>query len=335
MVGVGHQFPLHALGRQPLLAAVFGQPCGFGRVVDPVSAVNVGLELAVCHEVGVATNRRGEVNIGVEVQPEMTAVSLVVPGALHQLEQALVDDAPGGFRERAGGGLSLLQGGQDAVASLGVDDTGKVVRHLLARVRSRFRLVHAREVNAAAAQIRPVAQKVGEFVGFALPVLSLAGHGQLNPNVQGRQLGVQPLHFGPVGRGVAAPRKRGTGSAEQVADRRVGGDHEGLDHPGGLVGPLDFHTQLVFAVEAWTKLGVVEIQANLSVLPRSGQGQHVVVGVGLEHVAVGDVVLDVNHGFVGVGVHDVVLVVEVHADDHGQAVHTGPQRTEVVGQFGW
>ena len=120
-----------------------------------------------------------------------------------------------------------------------------------------------------------------------------------------------------------------------MADRCVGGDHEGLDHPRRLVGPLDLHTQLVFAVEAWAKLGVVEVEANLSVLPRSGQSEHVVVGVGLEHVVVGDVVLDVNHGFVGVGVHDVVPVVEVHADDHGQAVHTGPQRTEVVGQFGW
>ena len=123
VVGVGHQFPLHALGRQPLFAAVFGQPCGFGRVVDPVPAVDEGLELAVRHEVGVATNRRGEVNVRVEVETEMPAVPFVVSGALHQLEQALVNDATGGFRERAGSGLGLLQGGQNAVASLGVDDT--------------------------------------------------------------------------------------------------------------------------------------------------------------------------------------------------------------------
>ena len=98
-------------------------------------------------------------------------------------------------------------------------------------------------------------------------MLALAGHGQLNTDVQSGQFGVEPLHFGTVRRGVAAPRKRGASSAQEVANGCVGGDHEGLDHPGRFVGPLDLHTQFVFAVEAGAELGVVEVQTDLSVLP--------------------------------------------------------------------
>ena len=335
VVGVGDEFPLHAFGRQSLFAAVFGQPCGFGRVMDPVPAVNEGLELAVRHQVGIAANRRSKVDVSVQIEPEMPAVPFVVPGALHQLKQPLVDDASGRFGQRAGGVLCFLQGSQNAVASLGVDDARQVVRHVFCRFLGGFGLVHAGEVNAATAQVGPIAQQVGELVGFALPVLALTWHGQLDTDVQGGQLGVQSLHLGSVGRGVAAPRQRRTGSAEQMADRCVGRDHERLDHACRLVGPFDFHAQVIFAVETGAEFGVVEVKTNLTVLPRSGQGQHVVKRVGLEHVAVGDVVLDVNHGLVGVRLHDVVLFIKVHADDHGQAVHAGAQRTEVVGQFGW
>ena len=335
VVGVGDEFPLHAFGRQPLLAAVFGQPCGFGRVVDPFSTVNEGLELTVRHQVGIAANRRSKVDVSIQIEPKMAAVPFVVPGALHQLKQPLVDNASGRFGQRAGGGLCFFQGSQDTVASLGVDDARQVVRHVFCRFLGGFGLLHAGEVNAATAQIGPIAQQVREFVGFALPVFALTGHGQLDTDVQGGQLGVQSLHLGPVGRRVAAPRKRRTCRAEQVTDGGVGGDHERLDHACRFVGPLDFHPKVMLAVETRAKFGVVEVEANLTVLPGRRQCEHVVVGIGVEHVAIGNVVLDVNHGLVGVRLHDVVPVVKVHADDHGQAVHAGAQRTEVVGQFGW
>ena len=78
VVGIGDQFPLHAFGSEPLFAAVHGQLRRFCRVVNPCASVNVGLELAMRHEVGVATNRRGEVHIRVQVQTEMAAVIFVV-----------------------------------------------------------------------------------------------------------------------------------------------------------------------------------------------------------------------------------------------------------------
>ena len=85
-----------------------GQLRRFLRAVNPFTSVNVGLELAVRHEVGVATNRRGEVHVSVQIQTEVAAVFLVVAGALHELEEPLVDDAAGCFRQLAGGSLSLL-----------------------------------------------------------------------------------------------------------------------------------------------------------------------------------------------------------------------------------
>ena len=257
VVGIGDQFPLHAFGSEPLFAAVHGQLRRFCRVVNPCASVNVGLELAMRHEVGVATNGGGEVHIGVQVQTEMAAVIFVVAGALHELEEPLVDDAAGCFRQLAGGSLCLLKRGQNAVAGFGVDDAREIVGHRFSVFG--FGFFHAREVDAAAAQTCPVAQQIGQFIGFAFTVLAQAGHGELYPDVQRRQFGVQPLHLWTVRRGVAAPRKRGASGAEQVADRRIGGDHEGLDHPRGFVGPLHLNTQLVFTVEARAQFRIVEI----------------------------------------------------------------------------
>ena len=233
----------------------------------------------------------------------------------------MVDDAAGCFRQLAGGSLSVLKRGQNAVAGLGVNDAREVIGHGFPVLG--FCFFHAREVDATTAQTCPVAQQIRQFIGLAFTVLAQAGHGELYPDVQRRQLGVQPLHFGTVGRGVAAPRKRGASGAEQVADCGVGGDHEGLDHPRGLVGPLHLHTQFVFAVKARAQFRVVEVQADFTALPNGGERQHVIVGVRLKHVPVGDVGLDVNDRFVSVGVYDVVLVVKVHADDHRQAVDIG------------
>ena len=120
-----------------------------------------------------------------------------------------------------------------------------------------------------------------------------------------------------------------------MTDCSVGGDHEGLDHPRGFVGPLHLHAQFILAVKARSQFGVVEVQANFTALPNGCERQHLIVGFRLKHVPVGDVGLDVDDRFVGVGVHDIVPVVKVHADDHGQSVNIGSKRTQVVGEFWW
>ena len=129
MVGVGDQFPLHPFGHQPLLAAVFGQLGRLRFVVDPRPTVDEGLELTVGHQVGIAPNWRGEVNIGVQIQAEMASVFLAVAGSLHQLEEALVNDASRGFRQVTGGGLSVLKRGENTVSCFRVDDASKVREH--------------------------------------------------------------------------------------------------------------------------------------------------------------------------------------------------------------
>ncbi len=165
-------------------------------------------------------------------------------------------------------------------------------------------------------------------------MLSKAGHGQFNADVQSPQLGVEFLHFGAVGRCVATPRERGIGGTEQMAHGGVGGHHEGLDHFRGLVGPLDLHAQRIVPVEARAKLGIVQVEADLSPLPHGRQFEHLVVGVCGQHVVVGDVVLDPNHRFVSLRFSDVVVVVQRHRHHHRQPVNAGPKGTQLVGQFG-
>ena len=169
MVGVGDQFPLHPFGRQPLFAAVFGQLGRLRFVVDPLLTVDMGLELPVGHQVGIASNWRSEVHIGVQIQAEMASVFLAVAGPLHQLEEALVNDASRGFRQVAGGGLCVLKRSKNAVSGFGVDDTRKVREHCFL---DWLRGLHAREVNASSGKVGPVAQQVGEFIGLALTVLA-------------------------------------------------------------------------------------------------------------------------------------------------------------------
>ncbi len=155
VVGVGHQLPLHAFGGQTLVAAMLGQAGRFRQVVDPRTPVDEGLELTVDHQVGVAANGRSEVDVSVQVQTEVPAVFFAVPCALHQLEEALVDDASGGFRERARRVLCVLQGGENAVTCLGIEHRGEVRRDVV----SGFGVLESREVNAAApAEVGPVAQ---------------------------------------------------------------------------------------------------------------------------------------------------------------------------------
>ena len=120
-----------------------------------------------------------------------------------------------------------------------------------------------------------------------------------------------------------------------MANRSVGGDHEGLDHPSRFVGPFYYNSKFVLTVKAWAQLRIVEVEADFTVLPNSGEGQHVIVFVGLQHVAVSHVGLDVNDRFVGFGLNDGVVLIEVHADHHGQPVHVGAQRAQFVGQFWW
>ena len=330
VVGVGHEFPFEALGRCPLFAAMVSQTSGFLRVVDPLVSVNEGLELAMSHQVRIASNRGGEVHVGIEVQPEVAAVHLRIVRPLHELEQPLVDNATGGFVQAAGGGLRFAERGQNPLASLGVNDIGEVGGHL-GFVGRGLGLSQSGGVDGQTATC-PVAQQVGQFIGLRFTVLAQARHGELNSDVEGGQFGVEFLHLGAVGGCVASPRQGSLRLAQKMAYGSVGGHHERLDHAGGVVGPLDLHAQFVIAVHPRAQFGVVEVQAGFTALPHGRQRQHVVVSVGLSHVAVCDVRFNVNDRFVGMGTNDVVLGVEVHAHHHRQSVHASSQRAEVIGQ---
>ena len=87
-------------------------------------------------------------------------------------------------------------------------------------------------------------------------------------------------------------------------------------------------------MESRSQFGVVEVEPNLISLPSRRKSEHAVVGVGLQHITVGDVGVNVNHGFVGACFDDVVLLVEFHLNDHRQSVHARSERAQVISQFG-
>ena len=108
---------------------MLGQIGGFVFVVNPRSAVDVCLELSVRHQIGIAANGRGEVDVSIQIEAKVASVLFAVAGPLHQLEEALVNDAPRGLRQVTGGGLSLLKRGENTVSCFRVDDASKVREH--------------------------------------------------------------------------------------------------------------------------------------------------------------------------------------------------------------
>ena len=108
--GLVHGLPFKPLRGPRPVPAMARQCFHVFSGVRPWFVPHQGLQLPMGHEVGIASNRTGEVRIGVEVKSEMTGVGGGVARPLHQLEEALVHHAsrcPGQLTRRM---LGLAQG---------------------------------------------------------------------------------------------------------------------------------------------------------------------------------------------------------------------------------
>ena len=68
-------------------------------------------------------------DISIQIEAKVASVFLAVAGPLHQLEEALVNDAPRGLGQVTCGGLGLLKRGENTVSCFRVDDASKVREH--------------------------------------------------------------------------------------------------------------------------------------------------------------------------------------------------------------
>ena len=287
--------------------------------VRPWLVPHQGLQLPMSHKVRVASNRTGEVRIGVEIKSEMTGVGGGVARPLHQLEEALVHHAsrcPGQLTRRA---LGLAQGVEHGTTGLWVNHLRTVV--FLVRLGVGF------DGDAA----RPTRQQVGQLLRRGLARGPVRRHGEFDVHIQGLQPGVQRLDLDAIGGQVTPPRQGRAGCSEQLPNRCICGHHEGLNHRRSVVWTFDVHVDFSVSRQAGAKFCLMQLQPQITLTHARGECKEIVHLAAFQHLVVGAVGPDTDDGFMWDARSDAVAV-EAKFEHHGAAVNVRPKAAQVVRQ---